>query len=514
VNVSTTETELKLAASDRALRRLRAHRLLRGSVQPVTTRLHSIYFDTPARDLWRRGIALRVRREAYGWVQGVKGGGTAQAGLHQRLEFETPVTGPQPDCNAITDPVLANVFASARVRERLRPVFLTEIRRSIRVLELDAGTLVEASIDRGEIRAGKRSEPVSEIELELKSGEPWRLHEHALRLSRVAPLRVENRSKAERGYALARRKRTAPVKARAPAVASAMRVGEAFATIVAAALGHLQANELGAMAGHDPEYLHQMRVALRRMRSAFRVFAPVLPEAATCGLVTEMRWLARALGPARDWNVFMSETLPPVVKAFAGHAGLAGFAGCCAREERAATRRAQRAVASLRYQRMLLTLGAWLARQAWRERVEPPGLELLDGPVTAFAVAVLEKRYAVVRKRGRRLDRQTPGELHRLRIAIKKLRYATDFFGALFPHAEVRRTLSRLARLQDILGAMNDAITAGELARQALGEQPEKVTAEAYGIVIGWGRARAASLRDDLHDAWHAYRGCGRCWRT
>lgn len=514
MNVSSTETELKLAASGSALSRLRAHRLLRGAAPPVTTGLYSIYFDTPAFDLRRRGIALRLRRDGRGWVQTVKGGGTVQAGLHQRLELETPVAGPEPDYTGITDPALAGIFASPRLRERLRPVFVTKVNRSVRLLELEPGTTVEASVDRGEIRAGGRSEPVSEIELELKAGDAWRLYEHALRLLEVAPLRVENRSKAERAYALARPKRSGPVKAGVAALVPTMKVGATFKAIASVALVHLQANEPGTLAGRDPEYLHQMRVALRRLRSAFRVFAPALPESATSPLVAQTRWLARALGPARDWNVFMSETLPPVVEAFAGHAGLADFAGGCARQERDATRRARRAVGSVRYHRMLLRLGGWLAREAWRDAAEPSALERLDGPVTEFAIAILEERYAVVRKRARRLERQSAAQLHRLRIAIKKLRYATDFFGALFPHPGVRHTLSCLARLQDILGAMNDAATAGQLAGHALGEQPEKVASEAYGIVIGWGRGRAATLRAELLEAWRDYRDSGKCWRS
>lgn len=514
MNVPATETELKLAASDKALRRLRVHPLLRGAQPPVVSRLYSVYFDTPRADLMRRGIALRLRRDGRGWIQTVKGGGSVQAGLHERLELEAPVAGPQPDYAAITEPALADVFASAHLRERLRPVFTTRVNRSLRLLELEPGTTVEVGIDHGEIRASGRSEPVREIELELKSGQAWRLYEHALRLLKVAPLRVENRSKAERGYVLARPRRSAPVKAGVCAIVPAMKVDEAFSAIASAALVHLEANEPGMLAGSDSEYLHQMRVALRRLRSAFRVFAPVLPQASMTALVADLRWLARALGPARDWNVFMRETLPPVVKAFAGHAGLEEFAGTCTREEREATRKARRAVASARYQRMLLRLGAWLAKQAWREGAEPAALERLDATVGEFAIAVLEKRYAVVRKRGRRLERQSAAQLHRLRIAIKKLRYATDFFGALFPHAEVHRTLARLGRLQDILGAMNDAATAGQLARQALGEQPEKAAAEAYGIVLGWGRGRAATLRAELVDAWHAYRECGRCWRS
>jgi CHAD domain-containing protein len=257
-----------------------------------------------------------------------------------------------------------------------------------------------------------------------------------------------------------------------------------------------------------------MRVALRRLRSVFRVFAPALPEAATARLVEELRWLARALGPARDWNVFMAETMPPVMTTFAGHEGVAEFAKDCARRERDAVGKARRAVASKRYHRMLLRFGVWLARQAWREAAEPAALQRLDDTVTEFAIEMLEERYEIVQKRARRLERQSAAQLHRLRIAIKNLRYTLDFFAALFLQAEARRTLACLSRLQDILGTMNDAATAGQLARQALGERTEKAASEAYGIVIGWGRGRAAALKAELLEAWRAYRDCGRCWRS
>jgi len=141
-------------------------------------------------------------------------------------------------------------------------------------------------------------------------------------------------------------------------------------------------------------------------------------------------------------------------------------------------------------------------------------LQRLDGTVTDFAVTVLDECHAVVLKRARHLERQSAAQLHRLRIAIKKLRYSMDFFGALFPPGEVSSTLSCLESLQDILGAMNDGATAGQLAREVLGEGQGQVTSEAYGIVIGWGRGRAATLRDQLSKAWRAYRDCGRCWRS
>jgi CHAD domain-containing protein len=163
---------------------------------------------------------------------------------------------------------------------------------------------------------------------------------------------------------------------------------------------------------------------------------------------------------------------------------------------------------------MLLKLGAWLADEAWREAADPSMLKRLDGTVTEFAVAVLDECHAAVLKRARHLERQSAAQLHRLRIAIKKLRYSMDFFGALFPPGEVSSTLSCLESLQDILGAVNDGATAGQLALDVQGEGQGQVTSEAYGIVIGWGRGRAATLRDQLSKAWRAYRECGRCWRS
>src|SRR5688572_5523997 len=166
------EIELKLGVPAGAVRRLAAHRLLRGQFRPARRRLYAIYFDTPAFDLWRQGIALRVRREGRRWVQTVKGGGNAQGGLHQRAEAEIEVAGPRPDLSRVRHGDFAEAFASARVRAQLARVFVTECTRGSRALELDAEARVEVSVDQGEIRSGKRAEPFSELELELKDGAP------------------------------------------------------------------------------------------------------------------------------------------------------------------------------------------------------------------------------------------------------------------------------------------------------------------------------------------------------
>jgi inorganic triphosphatase YgiF len=506
------EIELKLLAPPDAVRRLAAHRLLRGRTRPARRRLYSIYYDTPALDLWRQGIALRVRREGRRWMQTVKSGGAAQGGLHQRAEAEAEVAGPAPDTSRIRDRELAEAFASPQLRAQLTPVFTTDITRSSRMLELDADALVEASVDVGLIRSGNRSEAVSEIELELKSGEAHQLYELALKLADDVPVSIGDRSKAERGYALARGEPEMPVKARPAVLDRDMTVIQAFKAVMWANLAHLQANESGMLGARDPEYLHQMRVALRRLRSALAVFAPLFPEPVLSPARTELKWLANGLGPARDWDVLVTEMLPPITAEFGAHAGLQEFSARCEKLRRRANVRARRAVHSARYRHLVLWLAAWLAREGWLSRIEPPARTALQAPVTDFSATVLEHRYGQVRKKGRKLRSLSAMELHRLRIAIKKFRYAADFFAGLYDAKAARAALKRLSRLQDVLGAMNDAAMVAKLITHGFSRVPGQRGLEARGILLGWSRGRAATLKRELKSAWKEFRGADKFW--
>lgn len=506
------EIELKLRVAPDAIRRLVGHRLLKGTGRAVTRRLRSIYYDTPALDLLRQGVALRVRKEGGAWVQTVKGGSTVHAGLHERAESETRVTGPEPDLARIEDKGFAATLRRARIRDELRPVFVTDIRRSQRVLDDGAGTVIEASIDRGVIRSGEHVEPLAELELELKSGDSAQLYELALRLQKEVPLALESRSKAARGYALQGADKASPVKARAAVLDPGMSVSDAFKAVMQANLFHLHANERGMLEGADPEFLHQMRVALRRLRSALGVFSPPLPEDEIQPLARDLKWLASSLGPARDWDVFVFETLPPIEAEFGAHGELRAFLEHCGELRREANAKARRAVRSPRYQRLLLRLASWIAAERWRASSESLAGEALQRPVTEFASLVLERRYQQARKRGRGLARRSPAELHRLRIAIKKFRYATDFFAGLYEGKTAGESLERLGRLQDILGTMNDAATVAGLMTQGFGGVRGRRVLEAKGILLGWSRGRAATLKRELKSAWKAFRAAERFW--
>lgn len=506
-----SETELKLLVPPGASRRLGAHPLLKGAGRPVTKKLYSVYLDTPDLDLCRRGVAFRLRKDGARWVQTVKGGGEVKSGLHRRVELETGVAGPGPDCTVIDSEAFSGLFSSPRLCAQLQPVFSTQFSRTSRIVSLTPDVTVEVCIDRGVIKCGDSIAPICELELELKSGAPWHLYELALQLLDSVPLRIENRSKAERGYALLRGESPAPVKAQAVALDTGMSVNDAFKAIVWASLNHLQANEHGMLDSRDPEYLHQVRVALRRMRSAFSTFSGALPQEEAALFVAEIKWLARALGPARDWDVFMTETLPPILRECGSHDGLAALKKQGARARTAGRRRALSAVDSPRYQRLNLMLSGWLIAEFHLRPADEALLAASRAPAPAFAGAALEQRFARARKRGRKLRQLSAADLHLLRIAVKKLRYVADSFATLYDEKCIARMLARLARLQNILGAMNDAATVAGLMKR-LGAKSGKDMIEARGIVLGWTQGRAEALKYELYSVWKAFRDCGKCW--
>jgi inorganic triphosphatase YgiF len=200
------EAELKLALPPGEHDRVVHHPLLRrlASGPPREQVLHSTYYDTPELDLLRQGVALRVRRDGERWIQTLKGGGGVSGGLHRRSEWEWPLPGAEPDYSVINDPEAAGFLADPDLRGRIAPLFVTEFRRTRWDLAPPGGGRVELALDLGEVRSSHGSAPISELELELKSGAVPSLYEIGIALVRDLPLTIENRSKAQRGYAFHR----------------------------------------------------------------------------------------------------------------------------------------------------------------------------------------------------------------------------------------------------------------------------------------------------------------------
>ncbi len=504
-----TETELKLAVAPEYLAAIADSAVVvaRRSGEPVAALLDSTYFDTTERALSARRAVLRVRLTPDGYVQTLKRGD----GL-TRHEWEWPVAGPGFDLALITEPealaTIAGLDAAALV-----PTIRTRFERSAHSLDQGA---IELAIDAGEIIGpdGKR-EPISEIELELKSGEPASLYRLAQALSETVPLRLETRSKAARGFALADGEPPRPFKSQRLVFDATTTVDSALAAILGGCFHQFSLNEPCVLAGDDPEGVHQARVALRRLRSALSLFRDLLPAADRQWLAEETKALAGILGPARDWDVFLTELLAPVKAAFAVHPEL--YADLAALETAALARRRQayddvRALFESPGQtRFRLRFGEWLESRGWRAQPVTRSSALLFRPLRETADTLLDRRHRKARKTGGGFTELGYDDRHQLRIAMKKLRYATDFFRSLYDEKPVGRYLLRLSTFQDALGQLNDVATAARLAHQ-LDSLPDGAAARAVGMVIGWHSRGLAALEPRLVAEWQEFRTAKLFW--
>jgi triphosphatase len=520
------EIELKLLAAPEDLAKVERHPALKGMRRWAGRREHlaTVYYDTPDFELAREGLALRVRRSGERSVQTLKARGVAGAGLHAREELEWPLAqGGAVDLAVLDETPYHRLFAHKRVRERLQPVFTTEFDRAARMVGFADGTAAELAIDRGEIRAGERAAPISEAEIELKTGDPHRLFALAREIARDIPIRLGHASKAERGYALASGARAAPRKAEAVPLDGPLSAGAALRRIAFGCIAQMQANEDGLLTGKDPEYLHQFRVGLRRLRSCLGLAGLALGKPAIAAIAAELRWLQNALGPARDWDVFATATLATLARSVDAGAGLKRFRARCARIRRAHGEAAREAVHSTRYTALILALGEQFAhddlagfarasRPAEGPAPEAPPADLA-APLDEFAAFVLHRLDRRLRKRGADVPQASPEARHQVRIAAKKLRYAAEFFAAAYPKKRVAPYLAALEELQDILGALNDAVVADRLLTEAVAGAKQPVPERVDGLVRGWVAAVAVNELAGYKRAWREFADTKPFWR-
>ncbi|MGA8056283.1 MAG: CHAD domain-containing protein [Burkholderiales bacterium] len=508
------EIELKLLVAPEDVRKFVRHPAVLAAKRgrSRSTDLLGVYYDTPELTLSRSRIGLRLRRDGEQWIQTVKSDGTSAAGLHVQEEHEWPVAAQRLELERLDETPVAKVFERPEIRDRLQPIFTTQVHRVVTQLALAENVAAELACDSGEIRVGKRAEPVSEIEIEMKSGEAAHAFALALAVQESVPLRLGYRSKAQRGFALAAGAVDSPKKAEASPLEDKLDAAQALRRIAWACIAQMQANEAGAIEGRDPEFLHQLRVGLRRLRSCLALAKAPILASRHADLLESLRWLQNALGPARDWDVFATLTLPPIVASFRDSAGLAGLRVRAGQVRSVHRRAVAEVLGSARYQRLLLTLGLALSD----ETLAPGATEAtqwLGTPVTAYAAGVLSARHKKLRKRGAQLATATPAERHAARIAAKKLRYAAEFFAPLFARKKARRYAFALAGLQDSLGALNDAAVTGRLLDEvvAAGKTPPDPTALA--LVRGWVAGSAHHGLNELGERWEAFTDADKFWK-
>ena len=468
------ETELKLSIAAHDVPALLAHPLL--AAEPSQRqRLVSTYFDTSERALLARRVAVRRRRVGRATLLTVKTAGTVVGGLARRHEWEAPATPDRFDFSALVDDTaLADELQA--LAHKLIPVFTTDFTRRC-WLVTHRKAQIEVALDRGSIhtttRNGPRSLPLLELELELKQGPADALFSLARRLGRSAHLRPVAASKAERGYLLFQNKRAKPVKAEAITLPPSMHPVEGFRRVALACLAQLQANGTGVLHSDDIEYLHQARVALRRLRAALRVFAPALPRRFVARWGAAWKALAQSLGEARDHDVFRTSLLPGLIPLL-GPRDATRLQTWARVQGNAARDAARHSMASRDTSEHLLAFTRALLR-----------LKADDGVTSAASLEPWARKR--LRQRHRRLlqclrsaDLFDAVQRHQVRIEAKKLRYALEFLASLWPAECLSELTEALVQAQNLLGQMNDRVTA-----QRLLDAAPKAGADRLRMVLG-----------------------------
>lgn len=410
------------------------------SKKPSRQLLHATYFDTPDHLLHRAGFALRIRRSGRKYIQTIKSRGSKMSGLFIRQEWERPVSGNR----VMLDPTTPILELLSGAADGLTPAFEVSVER-LRWMVEEGGSSIEVVLDRGLVKASDRQAPFCELELELKRGEPQAVFAFARKIAEFVPVRPGVLSKAQRGYGL-----LGPVidafKAEKVDLARDVSPATAYRDIAGLCLHQYILNETRLLAGHQPEALHQARVALRRLRSAIAIFKPMLGNQHLAHVQSELRWLTAALGSTRDIDVLLDTTRQEERRKQLEDACATSHA------ELAAT------LATKRVRDLLLELAEWIAAGPWS--VARDGL---DSTAKCYAQEALHKLRKKVKRRGGDLATLTDVERHDLRKAAKRLRYGVEFFGSLFPEHKAQRRYRKfsasLEKLQDDLGELNDLVS-------------------------------------------------------
>ncbi len=269
------ERELKFVTDPQTFDAAQVLPLLGGPEQRSSPRLESVYFDTEDGDLARSGIWLRVRHEDGACVLGLKRAPDSDRGAFERDEQEVKSPSPEPDL-ALFDAATARDLAEIIGGKGLKAKFGSDVRRTTRTVEF-GGAAFEVALDSGFLFAGERREPLREIELELKSGPPAALFAYGLRVIAALPVRLCVESKAERARRLLSPEPPAPVRARPPSLTSETPLDDAIGALLHNCLSQFLGNLPALASGDGVEAVHQMRVAMRRLRSALGLFNRAFP---------------------------------------------------------------------------------------------------------------------------------------------------------------------------------------------------------------------------------------------
>ena len=521
MNSEPEEIELKLRVAPEDIVVLRKHPRFASALHDSTREtLKSVYFDSDNWFLYNHGLTLRVRHIGDKHIQTIKTRNQS-SGLHERSEWEQVIESDQPDLTFVKDNVLVPLLTDD-VRKALQPIFETHIERTFYHLN-EHGTDIIMLVDEGQIIAADISCPISEIKLELKRGNREVLFKIAREIVNIVSAQLDVKSKFERGYELATKTPVAAEMASNPNLKVGMSTGRTFTLIGRACLRQLIAN-IPATISRDAEALHQLRVALRRLRAAISLFADVVTDDRVNTIKSELRWLARECGPARELDTLILEVLNPLRKQHRNEPGLVSISKMFARKRIKSYRQALTAVQSARFRALLVDTAEWIEMGPWNTSEGTLMRARREVPIEIYAAAQLSLRRKKIRRRGAKISNLPPDLLHRLRIQVKKARYAIEFFSGVYegkkPAKRRKAIRSSLMELQDCLGGIHDITTRKALFANIVSSPTRGLTAEqnrhrafAAGLIMGNQQAQIPRLLDRARKAYSRFDGANPFWK-
>ena len=505
------ELELKLELTPEELQRLGAHPALEPLTvgHPETRTLRSIYFDTPDHLLRAHGIALRLRSTDGGqWLQTIKVGNGVVNGLCDRKELESAIATPEPNVQAIGDRKLRRKIEHAVRKSTLEPLFETVVKRTTRKLHSDKADL-ELALDEGVVRAGTAEDKLCEAELELKSGSAVSLLEMASTLFAAAPFRLARLSKADRGYNLLlgrEDENVVPQRAVHPALRGDEACADALSLFVGSARSQIIVNRRAVLETDDPEGAHQLRIGLRRLRSALRAFRPLDDTPALRELEELAQDVARTVGRLRDADVLIADIFAQVASHMKGEPGFAELRQSLLAHRIKTRNEIRQALSGEQWAKLQLYLVLWPRDDSRKCFVANAGARF-RGP-----------------RRSGRAGRRLPNlvglskqlsleERHEMRKALKTFRYTVEFFGSLYAKSKVARFVKELRELQEVFGYINDVVSAKQLNAIAHEYCPgDQAAQRAAGYVLGWHDAQAIHSWAAAPKAWCRLKERSRFW--
>jgi inorganic triphosphatase YgiF len=505
------EIEIKFRTDAAGLARLLNAPLIKAANGLQTETLKATYFDTPSNALRKKGIVLRVRKSGDAIpVLGIKAPGAATDGPFQRLEVKVNSPSLKPDLALLgkaTRKVLTRIIGDQPVE----PKFKMQFKRQSGLVTW-GGSVIEFAVDQGHVTCGKQRVPLAEVELELVSGNKSDLFDLAMKLAEDFSLRLDFVSKAEKGFRALLREKPAPVKTGQIKSRSLATFDEAVTAVISNTLAQFVANWACLRESDEPESIHQMRVALRRMRCGLAIFNRALPSAAFKALRDDAGRLASAFGPVRNADAFRIAALQGPLASADRPENCEALRVLLEKRCVAAYGLARSQIESLAATVFVLKAQSFLARREWREVPAGADSPKLQISVRKFSKAALDRLGARVLKRGKGIAALSDKARHKLRIALKNLRYGVDFFGDLFANRKRRRAYTkRVSALQNLLGVRNDIVVAMpyvELLRGEAGPDGER----ALEFILSWYAREAASTDKAIGKSWKKFKRAEAFW--